>query len=191
MIRDTVAFQLNEDLPQSIFDNPKIDTSAKVNRNSIKGKSRTPGLIYNYGAIKCIVSGELHLVQENSHEVQSARGGECLPIPAGEAVFLVNYGEAEAIHFSYSVGYSVKLCELPPYDPDAWEVGEVPCSFCGDIYQKQCQLYDTCDDDSPITLGWEEPCLDECIVNNEPVPKFEWDVPMDSISVNSGKSIQW
>jgi len=38
MSRDTVASQLEEDLPQSIFNNPNIDTSAKVNRNTIQGK---------------------------------------------------------------------------------------------------------------------------------------------------------
>jgi len=137
------------------------------------------------------MSGELHLIQENSNVVQSARGGECLPVPAGAAVTLVNYGDAEAIHFSYSVGDSVERCELPPSDdPDAWKVEEVPCSSCGNIYQKQCQLYDTCDDNSPVTLGWEEPCLDECIINNEPVPTVEWEVPSDSISVNNGTSIR-
>jgi len=41
MSRDTVASQLEEDLPQSIFNNPNIDTSAKVNRNTIQGKSST------------------------------------------------------------------------------------------------------------------------------------------------------
>jgi len=187
-IRDTVTFQLDEDLPQSILSDT---TSAKANRDTVKGLSRTPGLIYNFGAVKCIVSGELHLIQENSNKVQSARAGECVSIPAGEAVSLVNYGEVDAINFSYNVGDSVERCELPPKDdPGAWEVGELSCSSCGDIYQKQCQLYDTCDANSPVTPNWEEPCLDECIINNETVPHVTWDVPDDSISVNRGKTIR-
>lgn len=140
----------------------------------------------------CVRSGEVSVITESEDEVEIEAGG-CSPILADKAVSFLNLGDEEADLFVYNTAETpsssgTRICE----EGQGKVVGPVPCSNCEDIFNKQCGIYGTCDDE-PVDVP---PCFDSCEINGEPVPTSTFFVDTQEAnpgvtgpSANAGKTI--
>lgn len=94
------------------------------------------------------------------------------------------------------------ICEEPG-EQSSFATGPVICTDCEEKLGEACELYKSCPSwetdqgrEVLVSEGYAQPCLDRCMINGEPVPTEEFDVPdhaEDSPlgrSVNAGETIK-